>query len=107
MLKGFKLSVYVGKKVFCALREVQNGLKIDNLCACFCNGGKTVGEEMQIAQIFFHGECACRHKLNRSLVLVGSLLFHGRQEMAQACSPRQDRLSLGVPGKGGRQRGRC
>ena len=54
MLEGFILSVYVGKEVFRAFREVKYCLKVDNLRTGVCNGRERVGEQLQVSHVLFN-----------------------------------------------------
>ena len=49
MQEGFVLAVYVSQEVLRALGQVEDGLQVDYLGACLSNGGKRVGQQLQVA----------------------------------------------------------
>ena len=52
MLEGLVFTVYVGKEVLRALREVCDGFKVDNLCGGIGNIRERFCQQLQVPLIF-------------------------------------------------------
>ena len=54
MQESLVLAVDVGKEMFCALRQIEDSLEIDNLSAGFCYRRKRLRQQLQISYVFFN-----------------------------------------------------
>ncbi len=54
MVEGLIFSVNIRKEMLCRLRQMQNGLQIDNLSGDTGNTGELFGKEFEIAEVALH-----------------------------------------------------
>ena len=63
MEKSLILSVDVGKEMFRALREIENGLQVDNLRARLSHRRERLGQELQVSHVLIYVIMFCYHKI--------------------------------------------